>query len=51
MSSSTDAVASQPTGEIDEMGMPVIETPGDRTGVAVAGPVEVTGASGDFTNP
>lgn len=33
------------TGEINAMGMPVIETPGGSTGTASAGPVEVTGAS------
>lgn len=33
------------TGEINAMGMPVVATPGERTGTASAGPVEVTGAS------
>lgn len=34
-----------PTGEINEMGMPVIETPGTASGTAGAGSVEVEGAS------
>lgn len=33
------------TGEINAMGLPVVATPGERTGIASAGPVEVTGAS------
>lgn len=42
----TDAAepAIELTGEINEMGMPVMETPGTATGDAVAGPIEVTGA-------
>lgn len=37
--------ASVETGDINAMGMPVVETPGGSTGTASAGPVEVTGAS------
>lgn len=33
------------TGERNEMGMPVVATPGGATGRAVAGPIEVTGAN------
>jgi hypothetical protein len=33
------------TGEISEMGMPVLETPGVASGLASAGGVEVTGAT------
>lgn len=39
-----DDVAVAPTGEVNEMGMPVVETPGGATGTASAGGVEVTGA-------
>jgi hypothetical protein len=41
---SSDSVAAA-TGEINDMGLPVIETPGRATGQAVAAGVEVTGAS------
>jgi hypothetical protein len=34
-----------PTNEINEMGMPVVLTPGDATGIASAGGVEVRGAT------
>ncbi len=37
--------ATAETGEVNAMGMPVIETPGRSTGTAAAGPVEVAGAS------
>lgn len=33
------------TGEVNAMGMPVIATPGSASETAIAGPVEVTGAS------
>jgi hypothetical protein len=33
-----------PTGETNVMGMPVVVTPGERTGTATAGAVEVSGA-------
>jgi hypothetical protein len=41
----TSPTATVETGEINAMGLPVIETPGGSTGAASAGPVEVTGAS------
>jgi hypothetical protein len=39
------SVAMAPTGEVNEMGLPVVETPGTATGVASAAGIEVTGAS------
>jgi hypothetical protein len=40
-----DDVAASATGEVNDMGLPVVETPGTATGTASAGGVEVTGAS------
>jgi hypothetical protein len=40
----TIRAAPAPTGEISAMGMPVVATPGERTGEASAGAVDVTGA-------
>jgi hypothetical protein len=37
-------LAVRPTGEVSEMGLPVVETPGTATGIASAAGVEVTGA-------
>lgn len=42
---SAPPTATVETGEINAMGLPVVATPGERTGTASAGPVEVTGAS------
>ena len=33
------------TGETNSMGMPILDTPGEATGTAAAGPVEVAGAN------
>jgi hypothetical protein len=35
----------QPTGEVNAMGVPFVQTPGSGTGTAQLGPVQVTGAN------
>jgi hypothetical protein len=37
-------LAVSPTGEVSEMGLPVVVTPGEATGIASAAGIEVTGA-------
>lgn len=41
----TDATGLQPTGETNEMGMPVLATPGSASGEAAAAGIEVVGAT------
>jgi hypothetical protein len=47
--SGTEATTAAPglvrTGEVNEMGLPVVTTPGTASGIEVAGGVEVTGAT------
>lgn len=42
---STDTAALEPTGEVNAMGLPVVETPGFTSGVARAGDITVQGSN------